>query len=215
MAATSWIPRVGTRSVLDDVVVQIRIAGHHHRSSVIVDAVAIGRLDAVLDRKSGHLDTAVVIDDAVLRELVDVGGDAFRGKMLLRLASSDVGAIGLCETGHQFLGARRTDNVHRLGPMRKRRRQPSGQQQIGHADGAIRMIVGEENDIYLGERDAKLEKPDSRTAADVDQKFLIAGFDQGTGAEAIRLRIGRAAAQQCHAKGVVRCAGRSKISKAE
>jgi hypothetical protein len=99
--------------------------------------------------------------------------------------------------------------------MRERRRQPSGQQQIGQADSVIRMVVGEENDIDSGERDVKLEKPRGCTAADIDQKLLVAGFDQDARTEAIWAGIGRAAAQQGHTESGVLCVHPRRTGKAK
>ena len=123
--------------------------------------------------------------------------------MLLLLTAFDVADICGGDFGHQRLGTNRPDDVHRLDPTGKGWRQPAGQQQVGHADSMVGVIVGEEHHVDLREWDVKLVEADRGAAADVDHELLVAGLDQGGGAEPIRLGIGHAATQQSDTESVV------------
>lgn len=68
-------------------------------------------------------------------------------------------------------------------------RQPPGQQKIRKADRMIGVVVREEEDVDPRQRNMKLPKPDCHAAAGIDEQLLIAGLDQGRGAEPVWIGI--------------------------
>jgi hypothetical protein len=48
------------------------------------------------------------------------------------------------------------------------------------------------------DRNLELMQADGRAAAGVDQEFLLAGLDQGAGAETVGARDRHAGPEQCH-----------------
>src|SRR3954462_4478381 len=64
----------------------------------------------------------------------------------------------------------------------------------------VRMIVREKLHIDAADRHLELIEPDGRTAAGVDQEFLIAGLDQRRGAEPVGARDRHAGPEQGYAE---------------
>jgi len=65
------------------------------------------------------------------------------------------------------------------------------------------MIVREEEDIDLSRRNFRLPKMDGSATAGVDQKLLIAGFDESTWPETIGSWDRRTRANQCYSEMAV------------
>jgi hypothetical protein len=74
----------------------------------------------VLDSEGRDLDTAVLVNNPVMRELVDVAGHARRGQMLLLLSALNVADVGAGETVHKCFGTDGADDAHRLRAVRER-----------------------------------------------------------------------------------------------
>src|SRR5262249_56314655 len=105
--------------MLLEVLAVARIAGQDDRASLVVDAIAVGRLDqsAVVDFKRGDPYAVLVVDDAVACIFGRRDRYAFHGIFLVRVADTNIVGIGALEILHQRHGALRPDDAERALPI--------------------------------------------------------------------------------------------------
>ena len=129
--------QVGARAVFDDVLVVARVAGEHRGAAAIFDAVAVARLDdvAVVDLEGDDLDAALLVDDAVVVELLDLGAMPCGRQLLVGDADLDVVRRRPCSRLDMRVFAP-TGPITRNGAVRARivRLQPAGEPQVRNAD---------------------------------------------------------------------------------
>jgi hypothetical protein len=117
---------------------QSSVARQQYGVAIVIETIAVGRLDPMVDLEDCHPQAVLLVDGAVFREFLDICGDTLRRQMLFLFAAFDVGAIGLGKCRQQIFCPNRTDDADRRGAVsERRRRQPSGQQQIGEADRVV------------------------------------------------------------------------------
>src|SRR5260221_7456291 len=101
-----------------DVLVIAGVARNHYRATFVFDTIAYGRLDglAVIDCESNHFDAILVIDDAVLLELLHDRCDALGRQLFVLQPDFDVESISTFQVSHQRLGADRPNQPEWLLP---------------------------------------------------------------------------------------------------
>src|SRR3954470_4014411 len=77
--------QVSTSAVFNDVLIVAGVARDHDRAAFVFDPIADSGLDSgsMFDLKCDHLHSVLLIDDAVLVEFLDDGGDAFWRKLFV------------------------------------------------------------------------------------------------------------------------------------
>src|SRR5215218_4958473 len=78
--------------------------------------------------------------------------------------------------------------------------QPASEPNVRQARRMVGMIVSEELYIDAADRDFQLVEPDCRAAARINQKFLVAGFNQGRRSESVGTWDRHSGSQQSHPK---------------
>jgi hypothetical protein len=79
---------------------------------------------------------------------------------------------------------------------------PAGQPEIGETNQVIGMMMCEQQTGDIGKRDAELMQPLHGAAPGIEDKFLIAGFDQGARPEAVQERRRRSGSEQGHSEQI-------------
>src|SRR4051812_30897442 len=100
----------------------------------------------------------------------------------------DVVSIGGLKMMHESCSADRPDDVERPTTVAEMRAEPSGQPKVGNTDRVIAVEMRQQQRVNLTDRNTKLEQPDCRATAGVDQKGLVAGLDKRAWTEAIGTR---------------------------
>lgn len=97
----------------------------------------------------------------------------------------DVLGISGLEMMHKLLGAAWADDMEGAAVITKIRAEPAGQPEVGNANRMVTVKMGEQKGIDPTDGNTKLVHPDGRASSGVDQKGLVARFDQGAWPKAI------------------------------
>ena len=194
--------QVGARAVAQDVRVVAGIAGDHRDTTLVLDAIAIGRLDgiAVIDRERDDGEIAGLINDAVLGELLYRDCDMLARELLVLDPDFDVMRIGRFEMMHESRGADRPDHIKGSPPIAEMRTQPARQPEIGNSDRVIAVKMREQQRVDPADGNAELKQPHGGAAPGIDQHGVIARFDQCARTEAIGTGDWHPRPEQCDAK---------------
>src|SRR5712671_7537914 len=180
--------------------------------SIVIDAVAEGRLDgvAVIHLEGRYLHPVLLIDDSISLEILGDHRDPLRRKLLVLGADLDVERIGLFQIRHELPGAGRADDPKWLLPPPEDRAEPPRQPDIRNAGGIVSVKKRKEEHPDPADRHLDLAHADRNAAPGVEQKHLPARFDQGARTEAVDPRRGRGRTQQRHPEVAVGTAFRRK-----
>ena len=85
----------------------------------------------------------LLVDDAIVIELLHHDRSTLRRQLLVLDANLDVGGVGLLQMRHEVLGAGRPDHAEGFRARAEMGLQPARKPQIGNADGMVRVIVRE------------------------------------------------------------------------
>src|SRR5262249_25283778 len=192
--------QVGAGAILDDILVVARVAGEDCDTSCVLEAITVTGLDdvAVVDLERDDLHAALLVDHAVAIELDDIRRDARKRQLLVGGANLDIERVRALQVLHQLPRAGRSDDTVRRLARTKMRFQPAGEPHVRDARRVVGVIMGEQLHVDPTDRNLELMQADGRAAAGVDQEFLLAGLDQGAGAETLRARDRHAGPEQCH-----------------
>jgi hypothetical protein len=86
---------------------------------------------------------------------------------------------------HHLVCASGAQNTERRLSVSPGPADPAGQPEINETNDVIGMMMREQQPGDVGERDSQLVQPLHRAAPGIEDKFLIAGFDQGARPEAV------------------------------
>src|ERR1700745_1508998 len=192
--------QVGAGAILDDILVVARVAGEHCDASGVFKTITVTGLDdvAMVDLERDDLHAALLVDHAVALAFDDVCRDPRKRQLLVGGANLDIERVGALQVLHQLPRAGRSDDAVRRLASPEMRFQPAGEPYVRDARRVVGMIMGEQLHIDPTDRNLELMQPNGRAAAGVDQEFLLAGLDQGAGAETVRARDRHAGPERWH-----------------
>src|SRR5258708_24082059 len=127
-------------SVLDDVLVETRIARDNDGLAMVVDAISVGGLDdiTVILLERAYPNPVLVVDKALGRELFSAEGHAFCGELLVGQAYLDIRCIRTFEIFGQIFCTDWSHHREWVSPSE----QPTGKPHVRNTAGVVRMKMG-------------------------------------------------------------------------
>ena len=132
----------------------------------------------MVDLEGDHPHAVLLVDQAIVGELLHFDGNALRRELLVGNADLDVGPVGFFQIRHQVFCAGRADDAERLRSPGILGMQPTGQPHVGNAAGVVGVIMRQQQRIDSADRNSDLKKPDGRAAPGIDEQLLLAGLDE-------------------------------------
>lgn len=186
---------IAALSELDQVFGISRVSREDDRMSCIVDPISERWLNrAMVHGESRHLNPASFVDNALLNILC-FHYDPFVRYLLIHIAPYVyVEFIGLLQVLHHLLCASGAPDSERSSSPYDPARQPK----IGDTDDMIRVQMSQEQRSRCREWHLQLIQALDAASTAVKDQFLISGFNQNAGSEAVHNRPRGARTEQGH-----------------
>jgi hypothetical protein len=154
-----------------------RIAGKANRASAIIQPEAVGWLDRpMVDEKRRDGDAVLLVNGSFTNVVCDDLNAGCRRMFVDISTHVDVEGERLLEMRHHVARALRSPYLERDPAWRQSR--PPGQQQVRDVDDVVGVQMGEKELAHRTRLHARLDEPLHQPAPRVEEKTLIAGFDE-------------------------------------